>query len=548
MFDNSSTSAERCVDHHEASSDKTQPLIDSIRFKGRLAYDTAVTMALKQNVVANYIGQGWRMVMSLAFVPLYIKYLSIEAYGLIGVFAMLQSWLVLLDMGMRPALSREMARFTGGAHNNQSIWNLLRSVEFVVIAIAICIAIAIGLISNWLSTTWVNSKTLSDDTVMLSFMLMGSIAALQFVENIYTSSLAGLQKQVIQNVMVTIVSTLRGVGALGVLIWLSPTITAFFMWQALVSVISLGLLARLVYLELSPPEAAPCFSLPSLLKIWRYAAGMMGVTVLSLMLTQVDKLLLVSMLSLEDFGYYTLAGVVAISLHMLMTPITNAFFPRFSELIIKEDVVSLHKAYHMSAQLISVIMGSAAIVLIFFAERVLLVWTADVELTQQVAPILTLLALGTLLNGLMWIPYQMQLASGWTSLAIKVNCVAVFFLIPALVLVVPRFGGIGAAWIWVILNTGYMLIGMHYMYLRLLKTEKSIWFKYDIIYPLMAGIVTATACRLIFSQSYPRFTEFLLMIVISSLVLVSVTVSATLVRQKIVSYMPVELRKKWYVK
>jgi hypothetical protein len=52
--------------------------------------------------------------MSLAFVPLYIKYLGIEAYGLIGIFVMLQAWLTLLDMG---ALGREMARFTGGGHD-----------------------------------------------------------------------------------------------------------------------------------------------------------------------------------------------------------------------------------------------------------------------------------------------------------------------------------------------------------------------------------------------------------------------------------------------
>ena len=63
---------------------------------------------LKRNLIANYIGQGWRFLISLAFVPLYIKYLGIEAYGLIGIFAMLQAWLGLLDMGMKPALGREI--------------------------------------------------------------------------------------------------------------------------------------------------------------------------------------------------------------------------------------------------------------------------------------------------------------------------------------------------------------------------------------------------------------------------------------------------------
>jgi len=47
--------------------------------------------------------------MGVAFVPLYIKYLGVEAYGLIGIFAILQSMLALLDMGMKPTLSRELS-------------------------------------------------------------------------------------------------------------------------------------------------------------------------------------------------------------------------------------------------------------------------------------------------------------------------------------------------------------------------------------------------------------------------------------------------------
>ena len=47
--------------------------------------------------------------MSLAFVPLYVRYLGIEAYGLIGIFAMLQTYIALLDAGITPTLSRELA-------------------------------------------------------------------------------------------------------------------------------------------------------------------------------------------------------------------------------------------------------------------------------------------------------------------------------------------------------------------------------------------------------------------------------------------------------
>ena len=38
---------------------------------------------LKLNIVVNFAGQGWAALMALALVPLYIKFLGIEAYGLI---------------------------------------------------------------------------------------------------------------------------------------------------------------------------------------------------------------------------------------------------------------------------------------------------------------------------------------------------------------------------------------------------------------------------------------------------------------------------------
>jgi O-antigen/teichoic acid export membrane protein len=46
---------------------------------------------LKRNLIANYLGQGWTALVGLAFIPLYIKYLGIEAYGLIGLFGVIQA-------------------------------------------------------------------------------------------------------------------------------------------------------------------------------------------------------------------------------------------------------------------------------------------------------------------------------------------------------------------------------------------------------------------------------------------------------------------------
>ena len=135
-------------------------------------------MSLKKNVVANYLGQGWSGLIGLAFVPLYIKYLGIEAYGLIGIFALLQAWLTLLDMGLTPTLNREMARFTAGAHTPQSIRDLLHSLEIICFGAAVLIGLLIWAVSGWLASDWLRADKLPVETVSQAIAIMGGVAAL----------------------------------------------------------------------------------------------------------------------------------------------------------------------------------------------------------------------------------------------------------------------------------------------------------------------------------------------------------------------------------
>ena len=70
---------------------------------------------LKRNIFANYLSMFYVTLVGVAIVPLYIKYMGAEAYGLVGFYAMLQVWFNLLDMGLTPTIARETARFHRGA-------------------------------------------------------------------------------------------------------------------------------------------------------------------------------------------------------------------------------------------------------------------------------------------------------------------------------------------------------------------------------------------------------------------------------------------------
>jgi len=446
--------------------------------------------------------------MGIAFVPLYINYLGMEAYGLIGVFAILQAWLILLDMGMTPTLNREMARYTAGAHTAKSIRDLLRSLEVICFAIALLVWVAIWISADWLSIHWLQAERLPVEKVARAISIIGFVVAFRFIESLYRGAILGLQKQVWLSVVSSGLATLRWGGAVCVLEWVSPSIEVFFVWQCLVSVVTISAFIFAVYHNMPPSVQVARFSWLQLKNIWQFAGGMMATTLLQLLLMQVDKIILSRMLSLEMFGYYTMAGAVAAVLYMLTQPISQAYYPRFTELVTKNDTEGLIKIYHQSAQLISVLIIPAALMLVFFGKKILTLWTGSTVLAHNAAPLMALLAVGTLLNGLMYIPYMLTLAYGWSGFSLRQNIVAVILVVPAILWATPYYGAMGAAWIWVILNAGYLLIGIHFIHFRLLPGEKWRWYLNDVIYPALGALIMATFFFLIRPDSMMKLTEW----------------------------------------
>lgn len=450
-------------------------------------------VSVRRNVIANYLGQGWSVLMSLAFIPFYIKYLGIEAYGLIGVFTLLQAWMSLLDMGITPTLNREMARFKAGTHSPESIRDLLRSMEIVYTGIALLVILIVWVISPWFAGSWLKAKNLSLSTVIQAINVMGFVVATRLWEDVYKGAIQGMQQQVWLNGVQAGLATLRWAGVLGLMAWVSPSIQVFFVWQGAVSLLSVALCARQTYKWLPDASRSGKFSLAAIRAVRRFAAGMVVTTLLALLLTQIDKLLLSKLLTLDQFGYYTLAAMLAGGLIQLIVPINAAIYPRLTELIARQDTEAVVKTFHEACQWMSAIIVPPALVLSVFSAPVLSFWIGDPVITAAAAPILSLLVLGTMFNAFMNVPYILQLAHGWTGLTVRMNMIAVLIIIPAIFWAVPRYGAIGAAWAWLALNLGYVLIGIHLMYRRLLSGQKWRWYKESVVVPLTTATAVAAA-------------------------------------------------------
>lgn len=444
-------------------------------------------MSVRRNVIANYLGGGWAALIAIAFLPLYIRYLGIESYGLIGFFVTLQAWLFLLDMGLSPTLNREMARFSAQLHTTQSIRDLLKSMEVVYAAVGLLLAVIVATLSSWIASDWLRLKALSPETVSRAIAIMGLVISAQWMGTLYRSALLGLQHQVWLSFMTAAIATGRAVGTLAVLAFVSPTITVFLLFQCAASLVETAILGWYVHRRLPLPPQAARFSLLALKNVWRFAAGITAIAFLATLLMQVDKLLLARLLPLDQYGYFSLAVTVTSVLSLAIGPIHNVAYPRLSQLVAAGDKAALVREYHRFAQLLSITVLPAALVMSVFSREIVFLWTQDVATTQWVAPMVSVWVAGTALNGLMHIPYAAQLAHGWAKLGIIVNICAVTIMVPAVLYMVPRHGAIAAAWIWVLINAGYTIFSIAAMHSRILKNEKWPWYWQDVLKPFAAS-------------------------------------------------------------
>jgi O-antigen/teichoic acid export membrane protein len=227
--------------------------------------------------------------------------------------------------------------------------------------------------------------------------------------------------------------------------------------------------------------------------VWRFALGMTTLSMLTLLLTQTDKVLLSRLLALEDFGYYMLAASVSGLIYMLVIPLTQAAYPRLVALVAQRRTGDLVHLYHAAAQVATVLIAPVFVLLGFHGAGLVFLWSGNPVLAQHSAPLLAVLALGAFLNALMYMPTQVQLAYGWTALLVKLNAIAAIFLIAALAWAIPRHGSLGAAWVWVALNGMYVGVGVSLMHLRILRGEQLRWYGKDVAAPLVSSAVVAWA-------------------------------------------------------
>ena len=283
-------------------------------------------------------------------------------------------------------------------------------------------------------------------------------------------------------------ATIGSLGAVAVLAFVSPTIEAFFIWQACVGLVYAATMRWGAWRTIGRMTETR-FDINKLKTIWRFSAGMSGIALSATVFSQLDKLILSKTLGLEEFGRYMLATVVASSLYLLIMPMFNAIYPRLSAFVVTGETEKLAELYRWGTRLLATVLFPIAMVFAVFSEDLVYIWTGNPDIAIRAAPVISILAIGSALHGVMFFPYALQLAYGMTRLPLTINAILMVVLVPLTIFLSLKYSALGGAMAWLVLHVLYILLGTWLTHRQLLKGLGMIWLLQDVVIPLGLSIM-----------------------------------------------------------
>lgn len=445
---------------------------------------------MKNNIIANFVGRFWSILSNFLFIPLYIDYLGFDSYSVISFTLMIAGIMAVLDGGLTATLSREFARKDNTELQKQKIFKNVESLYFIVTGF--CIAL-IFLFSNFIAEKWILVEKFSPSQISFFLKIISFEIGFQLLFRFYVGGLLGLEKQVQANAFQVLLGIVRN-GLIVFALILMPYLKLFFLWQAFSTVIFTILIK--VYLE---KVVYGKFSFTVNLKleksilttIWKFAGGMLLIALVSALNTQLDKVTISKLLSLENLGYYTLAVSLSQGLIILVNPVAAALLPRFTAHFSNSEYSEARSLFLKSSLIVSIIIFSVLMTLSFFAKEIIWVWTGKLDLAEKSFQLIPIVALAYTMFALQVLPYNIAIANGYTKLNNILGIMSLIVTIPGYYFATKEYGAMGAATVFCFVQIITTFIFIFFINKKFIKSNilKDIYWEQYILPFLVIGVL-----------------------------------------------------------
>jgi len=396
---------------------------------------------LARNTIISFIGLAVPYFVAFFTMPFVIKLLGVERFGILSLVWLVFGYFGIFDLGLGRATTKYIAEALGKGDVDKLpgyLWTtVLLQLSFAITGLVILYLMAPLLVEHILHIP----KQFIGET-KTTIKLVALSLPINFVLNSLRGALEAGQKFGLVNSIKIPAS---------ILFYVLPIVGAFlgFHLPGIVGLLILSRLGALIVwlimcLRVYPVlRVFPTIQWAFLKPLFSFSLWLAFSSVLYLILTSFDRLLIGSFLTVKAVSYYAAPYEILMRLGIIPGSFALMLFPAFSSLSGAHHQERSKELFSRSSKYILMSTGPLFIFLIFYARPFLRIWLGR-EFALNSAAALRILALGFLVQALWTVPFSFLQGLGRADLTTKLQLLETGFYV-IVVSIGTRFFGIRGA-------------------------------------------------------------------------------------------------------
>jgi O-antigen/teichoic acid export membrane protein len=390
------------------------------------------------------VGQFLPLLLAAVAIPLLIRRLGVDRFGVLTLAWALVGYFGLFDLGLGRALTKVVTELLAQCRESEAgeaVWTGIS----ILLAVGALFTVLLFLFSHWLVIRFIKlPAALESETLSAIYWLAISVPVITV-----TAGLRGVLEAQHRFRMVNIVRIVMGSFS-----YLGPLAASIFSTNlaVLCSILVIGrVLAGLIHFLL----AVRC--LPVLLSgiaLERRALSKLATTgawitvsnIVGPILTYAERFIIGFFLSVAAVAYYATPSELVLRLLMIPGAITSVLFPAFAALSVV-DTNKLHLTYDRGIRFCFMLIFPVIFVIFLFAPEGLRLWLGPV-FAEKSTILLRWVSIGILVNSIAQIPFALLQAANRPDLPGKLHLIEVPLYLAALIAAIKAYALPGAAAVW----------------------------------------------------------------------------------------------------
>jgi O-antigen/teichoic acid export membrane protein len=396
---------------------------------------------LARNTVWNLVGQVAPMGAALFAIPILIRSIGTDRFGILTIAWVVVGYFSLFDLGLGRAMTNLVAQSLGGSRQDE-LPAIVWTANGIMAIMGIVGAIVLAAISPLLTHSLLKiPPNLQQEALHALFLLSIAVPLV-----ISTAGFRGILEAKQKFALLNIVKIPMGIAC-----FLAPVAVLPFT-KSLIALIGALVFARVIFLvaciglvlRTMPALRHPfAFDKALLRPLFKLGGWMTVSNIISPIMVYVDRFLIGGVLSVTAVAYYAIPYEIATKLLIVPTALAGVLYPAFSATM-AEDQLRGAMLYRQAVKYVGLLLFPVSFVMIVFGHELLQIWLGH-EFAVHSTRALQILSLGVLANSLAIIPFALIQGAGRADITGRLHLLELPFYMAAVWYLTVHYGIVGTA-------------------------------------------------------------------------------------------------------